>query len=412
MTSRFLAPALTVPFEKDRTASLSHADAITVEPIRTDAALADLKEGWETLETRTAAPNPFLTWGWMSAWWRHFGKGRRLEVLAVRNHGELIGIAPFYRETVRLMGLPFRRLALLGDDGVGSDHLDLIARKGDEAAVAAAVARAWREESCWDFVHCRGFAEGSPSLPALTQSLGAKWIIEQEEGEVCPYLPLDATWEGYLQRLSGSMRYTIRRKMRNLEKDCTVELAMLEDSESGRAGMARLLDLHEKRWSAQGGSAAFVSAAKIPFHRETADSFFEKGIAKLFFLNVNQETVASLYGFSMGGKFFYYQAGFDPAWGDRSVGMVLMGKSIQAAITQGWSEFDFLRGAEAYKAHWTSSERHIWTVSIYPPRFRSVLYRSLSAIKREGKGLVKKMILALLPEGWIKKLQARREGRS
>lgn len=402
MTSRTM-PVLAADVEKKRAATLAQPPSITVERFCTEAAWTDLREEWESLQMETASPNPFLTWGWISVWWSQFGKGRRLEILAIRKEGELIGIAPFYREALRLIGIPFGRLSLLGDEGVGSDHLDLISRNGLEETVAVAVARFLREERRdWDFVHFRGFAEASPSLAVFAGELGEGWVIQSKEEEVCPYLPLDPTWDAYLNRLSGSMRYTIRRKIKNLEKDEKVELVMLEAREPGRLGMERLIDLHQKRWNAQGGSAAFISGSKIPFHRKTSDYFFEKGIAKLFFLNVNGEAVASLYGFAMGGKFFYYQAGFDPAWGNRSVGMVLMAKSIQAAISCGWREFDFLRGPEGYKAHWTSAQRKIWKVFIYPPCFKSALYRNLLAMKQAAK----KTIKGLLPEAWIKKLQA------
>ena len=364
-----------------------------------------MKKEWESLQEETAFPNPFLTWGWITSWWRHFGKGKRLQILLVRKNGALIGIAPLYRETVRVFGIPFRRLSFLGDEGVGSDHLDLICRKGLEETVAAAVARSWRESVPeWDFIHFRGFADHSPSLSAFTDALEGEWLMRQEEAEVCPYLSLDPTWEAYLNRLSGSMRYTIRRKMRNLEKEAPAELVVVEEVEAGRLEMEKLIDLHQKRWNTQGGSAAFITEAKLPFHRETAAYFFEKGIAKLFFLTVNRQTAASLYGFSMGGKFFYYQAGFDPSWGDRSVGMVLMGKTIQAAIARGWREFDFLRGPEAYKSHWTSSQRKTWNIFIYPPRFKSALYRTLLGMRRKADKSAKK----LLPNGWVKKLQALR----
>jgi CelD/BcsL family acetyltransferase involved in cellulose biosynthesis len=405
MISRSIEPALTLPIENERATPITKSSPITVERACTDAALAEMKERWESLHAEAASPNPFLTWGWSSSWWRHFGKGKQLEILSVRENGELIGIAPFYRETVRMIGIPFRRLGFLGDEGIGSDHLDLICRKGLEETVANAVARSWREGSPqYDFIHFRSFSDRSLSLPSFAEALGRKWVIQPEEGEVCPYLPLDSTWEAYLNKLSGSMRYTIRRKMRNLEKEGSVDLVVLEDAAAGRDGLEKLIDLHQKRWNAQGGSDAFLSEAKIPFHRETADYLFEKGIAKLFFLNVNRQAVASLYGFLIGGKFFYYQAGFDPSWGDRSVGMVLMGKSIQSAIDRGWGEFDFLRGPEAYKAHWTSSQRKTWNIFIYPPRFTSALYRNLLGIKNKVKIQVKKS----LSNEWIKKLQALR----
>jgi hypothetical protein len=54
---------------------------------------------------------------------------------------------------------------------------------------------------------------------------------------------------------------------------------------------------------------------------------------------------------------YYYQAGFDPKYEEWSVGLVVMGKCIEDAISRELSEFDFLRGDEPYKKRWTKLHR-------------------------------------------------------
>lgn len=375
--------------------------AIRVERVCSETGLFESKGDWERLFAQASVQNPFLSWEWMAAWWRHLGKGK-LHLLFVRRQGALIGVAPLYRREIQLGGLSFRALSFLGDEAVGSDHLDFLSRKGCEDEVAEAIVQAWlQERRDWDFIALRQMAEDSLHAARLLRLSERGWRVQRGEGEVCPYLNLAPTWEAFLNRLSASMRYTVRRKIRNLEKEHRVELRVIDDLQEGRPGMERLIALHQKRWGDCGGSDAFVSEIKLPFHRETAEAFFRKGAARLFFLKADGETVAALYGFLLGRRFFYYQAGFNPSWKGKSVGLVLMAKCIEAAIAQGWSEFDFLRGPEEYKSHWTSDQRRTIHLTLSPPGIKNDLYRLFAAASKSARRRVRQ----LLPERWVERLK-------
>jgi CelD/BcsL family acetyltransferase involved in cellulose biosynthesis len=69
-----------------------------------------------------------------------------------------------------------------------------------------------------------------------------------------------------------------------------------------------------------------------------------------------------VYGVVHNGKFNYYQSGYDPEWGSKSVGLVLLARTVSDAFAEGLSEFDFLRGNEGYKGEWARGER--WTVQL------------------------------------------------
>lgn len=401
MISKETVFSINPPFGNGSVETLFSDRSITVERVCGEAGLFESKRDWEGLFTQAAMRNPFLSWEWMAAWWRHLGRGK-LHLLFVRRQGALIGIAPLYVKQIRLAGLPFRALSFLGDEAVGSDHLDFLSRSGCEEEAAEAIVQAWlKGPRDWDFIALRHMAQDSPHAARLLRLSEQGWRVQKREGEVCPFLPLAPTWEAFLNRLSSSMRYTVRRKIRNLEKEHRVELMMIDDLREGRPGMERLIGLHQKRWEDRGGSDAFVADVKLPFHRETAEAFFQKGAARLFFLKADGETVAALYGFVSGERFFYYQAGFNPSWKEKSVGMVLMAKCIETAIKQGWREFDFLRGPEEYKSHWTSDLRHTWHWTLFPPGMKNNVYRLLASCSKSARHWGRR----LLPEEWVEKLK-------
>src|SRR5205823_2408897 len=73
---------------------------------------------------------------------------------------------------------------------------------------------------------------------------------------------------------------------------------------------------------------------------------------------------AALYGHTAGGRYAFYQSGYDPAWRARSVGTVVLGAAIEDAFAAGLREFDFLRGDEDYKAVFASGRRQLVRVRL------------------------------------------------
>jgi hypothetical protein len=77
--------------------------------------------------------------------------------------------------------------------------------------------------------------------------------------------------------------------------------------------------------------------------------------------------VAAWYGWSYGGRYAYYLAGFDPAWSRHSVGLLLLAHTIRAAAEEGAAEYDLLRGDEDYKDRFATGRRYAVTRIATPP---------------------------------------------
>ena len=122
------------------------------------------------------------------------------------------------------------------------------------------------------------------------------------------------------------------------------------------------LQLHRARWSVEGGSDGLSDERHEAFHRDAAQRLAQAGMLRMYTLYAARRPVASVYGVIHGAKFNYYQSGYDPNWACKSVGLVLLARTVQDAFGEGLKEFDFLRGNEGYKADWSREER--WTIQI------------------------------------------------
>ena len=85
--------------------------------------------------------------------------------------------------------------------------------------------------------------------------------------------------------------------------------------------------------------------------------------------------VAGWYGWRVGDRFSYYQAGFDPAWSRYSVGFLLLAETVREAIAEGAAEYDLLLGDEAFKARFAtgsgSGDRCCWRRASSPTAARA-----------------------------------------
>jgi CelD/BcsL family acetyltransferase involved in cellulose biosynthesis len=165
------------------------------------------------------------------------------------------------------------------------------------------------------------------------------------------------SWEEYLAGRSRNMRSQLGRRRRRLEREHELVLR-LADAATLDADLDSLFSLHTGRWRGRGGSAA-LDTASMGFHRDFARAALERGWLRLWLMEVDERPAAAWYGWRIGDRYAYYQAGFDESFGDYSIGMLLLAHTIESAIGEGAAVYDLLLGTEEYKLRFATGERRV-----------------------------------------------------
>lgn len=364
------------------------AQAAIVERIEDPASFHALRDAWDDLLVESPADCLFLTWEWLSTWWKHLAGHRRLRLLLVRCNGNLVAIAPLARRPPawhRL--LPFPALEFLGTGTVGSDYLDVIVRRGREAEALTALAEAIaRSQLPLELGHVKRAASFAAALAGRLRQ--EHWTMNKTPMTVCPVVSLTGhTWETYLASLGAAHRYNFKRRLRNLSRSFEVRLELIQTDQGRREALGTLAALHAKRWQRKGGSEAFGTAALRSFYDEMSRLALERGWLRLFVLRLSGTPVAVLHGYRYGRTFYFYQTAFDPAFGSYSVGLVTMGLTIRYAIEEGAAEYDLLQGAEPYKFQWAHGARDRDRLELFPSGLRGTVYRDVAAASRRIRRL-------------------------
>lgn len=344
-----------------------------------------LKEEWNSLHEKSESCSVFLSWEWLFSWWKEFHNRFALYIIVVRNHsGELVGIAPLCIKK-RWNSLPFRVLTFLGSSYVSSEYLDIISRPDCEPAVVSEIFKMIHSNAGgWDCIKFTDALESSLcSRLYTTLSLTNKYVVEKTVAEECSYLKLADNKDDMLSRFSGSLKSTIKRRSKKLEKkgavvDCLDAEGMVEPC------INRLFDLHQKRWNSIGIKGNFRDKAIKSFHTEVSNLLLNRALLKLYTLTVDEKAIAVLYTFEFKGTLFYFQSGYDPDSANFSPGTVLMWRCICDAIDRGVTQFDFLRGPEYYKSLWADSVNTTYSMLLIPSERVVVLtfFKLLSSAKK------------------------------
>jgi CelD/BcsL family acetyltransferase involved in cellulose biosynthesis len=268
-----------------------------------------------------------------------------LFVVAAVNGGELVGLAPFYRED----SSGCRRLLPVGISV--SDYHDVLldpafADAGGRAILEAALgALDWER---WEFEELRA--------DAAALRLAAPPGVEEEEApqSACPTLVLCG------REVAQIVPKTKRRKL-NLARNRaarrgTVEVRQADGATAGEA-LDHLFRLHGSRWGARGESGVLADPTVQAFHRSAAPALAAEGLLRLFVLTIDGTVAAVQYGLHHGTSSYAYLAGFDPSFEFESPGVILMAHAIETALGEGARDFHFLRGQEPYKYGWGAVDR-------------------------------------------------------
>jgi CelD/BcsL family acetyltransferase involved in cellulose biosynthesis len=330
----------------------------------------------------------FRSFAWQAVWCRHFGAGRALHALLVRDGDALIGLLPLYRAPTALGP----ELRLVGDGVVGSDYLGPICRPGDEAKVAAACAAALARAPRVDL---RGLSDADPLARVLLSSARA----EKSAGAPCPFVRVDGSFERYLAARPLGTGAQLRRRRRWLSERPGYRFEAHADAGAVACALEPFFALHAARWALdERGSQAIDTPAVAAFHRDAARALAERGWARLYLLCVEGAPRAALYGFSCGGRLVYYQSGHDPQWRRRSVGSVLLGLVLERAFADGLREVDLLHGDEPYKRRWATDERRLCRVTSRGPGalpwLRERVRAAAVALRRAGRSALPPALLA------------------
>ena len=325
----------------------------TIDPIAAE---------WEALADRTES-SPFDGPGWIAAWWNAFGTGN-LEVLAVRDGGELAAVLPLVRRAGGLY-LPT------------NTHTPSFAPVGTPEGIATAYDAAFATRPA--YFRARFAAHGCTHSRQCPRSrLHGDRARPEQLRRTSPSRPM--------RRVQGP------RAPRRLLRHADVELEVHDCADDLNDALRRVIDLEGSGWKTSLGTAIASEEATLRVYTDIAVWAAARGMLRLAFLRVDGSAVAADFVLVKGRSTYDLKGGYDPAYRTFSPGLVLQGLLIEWARDQGYATHELLGAADQWKLEWTQQMRPRYDVVAIGGGFGgriacSVLTQALPIVRTAGSGI-------------------------
>ncbi len=341
------------------------AQSLVVERIESLEALRALEPEWRSLEERAQLALPFLTFDWVTAWWKHFSEDKptlRDSVFsrAVRSpSGELIAVAPMMLSERPGFGpLRMREVHFFGADPNVTELRGRLCVADAEVQVHQALLDDLLTCSDrWDWVRWSGIAAGRSPETLLDETARMRWRPNISNF----VLPLKSTWEEQRSTLRRNIKESLRKCYNAPLRDHhAIEFQVVSSADGIRAALPEFFRLHRARAEAPGmvmHPDVFHAKASSDFLVDVCDRFAARRMTRVFQLLVDGQVIASRIGFAVNDSMYLYYSGFDPAWSKYSVSTRVTAEAIKYAIAEGYAEANLSTGNDISKTRWGPQER-------------------------------------------------------
>jgi CelD/BcsL family acetyltransferase involved in cellulose biosynthesis len=299
----------------------------------------DIPGQWQDVLSESPVNTIFLTPQWQEVWWESFGNGSSLAGFYLTGPQGVAAVAPLARSG--------HTLSFVGNQDT-VDYNDFMVRPGYETSLFDALLRCMDEQGC-DTLELASLTQSSPTLehlPEIARQRG--FSVDIEEEDVTFGIVLPDTWDAYLEALSKKDRHELRRKFRRLEALPDWRWYRLTDAGEVAAKLDKFIELMRL---SKPDKDEFMTPERERFFYAITERMAQAGMLRLFFLEMEGQTVATSLCFDYASSRLLYNSGYDPGFSYYSVGLLLDALCLRDAIEQRLGYFDFMRGSEPYKAH-------------------------------------------------------------
>ena len=315
---------------------------------------------WDRLVDRSNVERLFVSHAWLRTWWEAFAGDKELHILAIRKRGELVGAAPMMRSRQCMYGLRIHSVESIYNHH--TPRFDFIIAAGANETVYRTL---WNHichgDDC-ETVVLRQVPDNSPTLPAFERLARADgWLSGQWIAPPSPYIPLNCTYEEFLETLRSGHKYNLRKRYERLSKAGTIDVEVVTEKQHVREVMHDGLRIEAAAWKGNKGTAIISDAAVTEFYMRLAEREADLGQLRLSFLRVGGKRISFNFALCSQGKLYGVKIGYDPEYHAYSPGNMLLNLILQDACGRELSEYDFLGIDDEWKSEWTNAKRgHRW----------------------------------------------------
>jgi CelD/BcsL family acetyltransferase involved in cellulose biosynthesis len=350
---------------------LQGGNIVRVEVIETKPAFNRLEQDWNAVYAADPDAQLFLSWRWLSGWLGQISSPWLILAAKADNAAE----APYVAFLPLRLGVKAQKSHLHNElnmaGNFAADYTGILCAPEIEHQAIPAFAR-YLKQMNWARLNLENVRVSESRLRLLlahfpksgfqTSEISRVGKVDGIDNNLCPFAPLPPDWNAYLDTLSANTRQKIRRLLKLVDQPGEYRISHAT-TETVERDLDALLQFWQTKWRPRKGDLVH---SLVRSNRAMLKRSFAADLLFLPTLWQEDRPLAALATFTDPQKrsFLFYMTGRDETFEGPSPGLILHAHSIRYAIENGFTEYDFLRGNEAYKYSFGVKERRIRCVAI------------------------------------------------
>ena len=309
------------------------------------------KDGWQKLLESGDTDSVNLTWEWQRSWWKSFGKGRLLLVLAEVDNAP-VALAPFFTDEGMIYNL------------FPEDILDFVGDISDPAVLDSLLNAA--RSSVENFVGFRlYFIPNTSRTSSFLQQAAVRLNLScyDEESFPSPFLDIEADPD---KAWDMTRKKSLRRHENYFKREGELEVFHLTKGEDILPNLQDFFAQHIRRRNATEAPSIFLNTHQQQYYLRLTKEISQTGWLRFTRINWKGKAIAFHYGLCYQSRYLFGIPSFEIELAEHSPGEVLLRQLLLAAISEGAKTFDFGLGDESYKYRFSNNVTHLHTWGLYP----------------------------------------------
>lgn len=296
---------------------------------------------WSDILEKKNNTNPFIEFGWVYEWWKHFGE-QSVEIFVVYEQEVVIGFVPFAVSRKK-----FTKIYRFIGNGY-ANYMEVIAEEANlERIIRFVLGEICRCENNVVF-DLHGLLGNNLSFETIKCFAQENCFPISTYQTITPYIKLsDLDIKAYIKK--RSKLHGLNRREKKLR-----DLGEISFANVSQDSMDEVFSLHEKRWKKKFDTSRFTEKKEREFFRSL--SRLQKGKMKTVIdaLYFGSKMIAFHYGFYCRGRYVLYTISHDHDFHLFSPGRFLEKELIIKNFQNGIKIYDMSIGYEAYKMDWAT----------------------------------------------------------
>ena len=179
------------------------------------------------------------------------------------------------------------------------------------------------------------------------------------------YIPLEGTYEDFLNKLTKSFRRNLRRVSKKFFALPGAQMEFVTADEARPEHLAQFIEVEGSGWKAREGNAIRLRPELTAYYQDATTGLARSGVLEWHRLLIGERVIASNLAVRMGNKLVLDKIGYDESWSEYAPGNILISAAIERAFNDGSvREVDFISDNE-WNRRWQAKSRNCYNISIY-----------------------------------------------